>query len=364
MVAPTTPAPAPTDDDRWRAVIASERAADGTFVYAVLSTKVYCRPSCGALRPRRDRVVFYATPAEAEAAEFRACLRCAPDGAARPDAALALAERVRRLIEEREGAVTLAELAAETGVGPYQQRTFRRVTGVTPRRYADDLRARRLRSGLRNGAGVAAAAYDAGYGSNRALYEDAPRRLGMAPASYGRGGAGARIAYALADTPLGRLLVGATERGVCAVYLGGDDDALAAELRHEYHAAEITPDGGTLSAWVAAVCARLGGSQPHPELPLDVRATAFQARVWEELQRIPAGETRTYGEIAERIGAPGAARAVGRACATNPVSVVVPCHRAVGGSGELAGYRWGVERKRALLAREREDAHPPEVRDR
>ena len=252
------------------------------------------------------------------------------------------------------GPVTLAELGVHCGVSPWHlHRLFKRVMGVTPRQYGDARRLARFRVGLQQGDGVAAATYDAGFGSSSRVYERAAGALGMTPATYARGGRGARIAYALAASPLGRLLVAATERGVCFVGLGERDGKLAAELRREFPAAEeIRRDDAALGAAVAALLAYLAGAEPHIDLPLDIRATAFQRRVWEELRRIPPGETRSYTEVARALGQPAAQRAVGRACATNPVALVVPCHRVVRQDGGLGGYAWGLERKRALLERE------------
>jgi AraC family transcriptional regulator of adaptative response/methylated-DNA-[protein]-cysteine methyltransferase len=260
-----------------------------------------------------------------------------------------------------ETRLTLAALSATAGMSPHQlQRAFRSVMGITPRQYADAQRMRRLKSRLSKGDNVTTALYDAGYGSASRLYERAPAHLGMTPAAYGRGGDGMRIRYAIVDSPLGRVLVGATDRGISALYLGESDAVLRAALRQEYPRAELQRDdrsrsagsGGGLAKWVARILAHLRGQEPHLDLPTDVQATAFQRRVWEELRRIPYGNTKTYSEVARAIGRPAAVRAVARACAMNPVSVVVPCHRVVREDGELAGYRWGIDRKRALLQRE------------
>ncbi len=258
-------------------------------------------------------------------------------------------------IEAREGqSVTLAELAGEVGLSPWHlQRLFKKAMGVSPRDYADARRARRFRDELKRGESVAGATYGAGYGSSSRVYEDARSQLGMTPASYAAGGKGARIVYATVESPLGRLLVAATAKGVCFVSLGADDDALEETLRAEFPAAEeIRRDEQAITPALQVLLRHLAGQTPHARLPLDVRATAFQRRVWQELLAIPYGETRTYSEIAERLGVPKGQRAVGRACATNPVSILIPCHRALRQDGALAGYRWGVERKRALLARE------------
>lgn len=344
------------DHDRlWLAVLSRDPAADRAFVYAVRSTGIYCRPTCAARKPRRERVVFFPAPAAAERAGYRPCRRCRPQDAAARDPQAALVRRVCRWIDEHlEDKISLAEIGMQISLSPYRlRRTFKRVLGITPRQYADARRLHWLKGKLRKGETVTRALYDAGYGSSSRLYERAPDRLGMTPATYRKGGQGIRIGYAIADCPLGRLLVAATDRGVCAVYFGDSDRGLAAALAAEYPAAEIHRGNGDVDRWAGALVRHLEGQHPHLDLPLDVRATAFQWQVWQELRAIPYGSTRTYGEIARRLGEPGAARAVGRACATNPVSIVVPCHRAVREDGGLGGYRWGVERKARLLARER-----------
>jgi AraC family transcriptional regulator of adaptative response/methylated-DNA-[protein]-cysteine methyltransferase len=273
-------------------------------------------------------------------------------------AALATVERACRYIEAQreigEGIVTLSDLGAHCRMSPWHlQRLFKQVMGVTPRQYADAHRAKRLKDGLQAGESVAGATFDAGYGSSSRLYERAAAELGMTPATYRKGGVGAEIGYAIAACPLGRLLGAATSKGVCFVGIGEDDGALEAELGREFpKAATIRRDDGRLGSAMATILAYLEGAQPHIDLPVDIRATAFQRRVWEELRRIPYGETRSYAEIAEAVGAPRAVRAVGRACATNPVALIVPCHRVVREDGGLSGYRWGLARKRALLERE------------
>jgi AraC family transcriptional regulator of adaptative response/methylated-DNA-[protein]-cysteine methyltransferase len=344
-----------TDDQRWRAVLARDPEADGLFVYAVRSTGIFCRPVCSSRRPRRRNVAFYALAEAAARAGYRPCKRCRPEATEPPDPALAAVHRACQAVAEAdEGIPTLAELGAAVGVSPHHlQRTFKRVMGISPRQYGEALRLERLKSALKDGEPVAMALYGAGYGSSSRLYEKAPAHLGMTPASYAKGGKGAEIAFAVADCALGRLLVAATTRGVCAVSLGDSAATLEEALRADYPAAAIRRDDGALAAHVEAVLDHLDGATPPPALPLDVRATAFQWQVWQRLCAIPPGETRTYAQIAAEVGRPKAARAVGRACATNPVSLVVPCHRAVGSGGGLTGYRWGVARKEALLARER-----------
>ncbi|MDP6884400.1 MAG: bifunctional DNA-binding transcriptional regulator/O6-methylguanine-DNA methyltransferase Ada [Rhodospirillales bacterium] len=346
------------DDARWQAVMARDAGFDGAFVYAVETTGIFCRPSCPSRRPGRHRVAFFAVPEAAARAGFRPCKRCRPEDAPGADRTLATVRRLCRIIEEAdEGIPTLATLGAKVGFSPHHlQRLFTRVMGISPRQYFEALRLSRVKGALKDGEPVSAALYGAGYGSSSRLYEKAPDHLGMTPASYAKGGKGAAISYAIAASPLGRLLVAATERGVCMVSLGDDDAALEEALAGDYPAAAIRRDDGALGERLGAVLAHLEGRRPDIRLPLDLRATAFQWQVWRRLSAIPMGETRTYGEIAADLGRPKAARAVGRACATNPVSVVVPCHRAVGADGRATGYRWGVERKKALLERERNRA--------
>ena len=354
-------------DSYWSAVKSRDRAADGAFVYAVRSTGVYCRPSCPSRKPRRDLVSFYPLPEAAEQQGFRPCRRCHPRSQRQSDPRIAAVARVCGEIdaylhsgsaEGVEERLTLSRLSRRVGMSPHQlERAFRRVMGITPRQYADAQRMRRLKSRLKKGDDVTTALYDAGYGSSSRLYESAPAHLGMTPATYRRGGAGMNIHYTIAPSPLGRLLVAATHRGISALYLGESDADLESELRREYSRAQIQRgghDSAALESWVQQILAHLRGQEPHLDLPTDVQATAFQRRVWEELRRIPYGVTRTYTEVARSIGRPRAIRAVARACAMNPVSVVVPCHRVVRQDGNLAGYRWGLGRKQALLAHEQQ----------
>jgi AraC family transcriptional regulator of adaptative response/methylated-DNA-[protein]-cysteine methyltransferase len=352
-----------TDSRRyWNAVTRHDARFDGAFVYAVRSTGIYCRPGCPSRRPRRAQVVFFAAPKAAERAGFRACRRCKP-GLPAAEGALtaaksrgALIQRVCRELEANsEEAIHLETLAARVGLGPHQlARTFRRATGITPRQYADAARLGRLKRRLKKGdTTVTEAMYEAGYGSSSRLYEQSNAKLGMTPAAYRRGGRGMEITYTLANSRLGRVLVGATARGISAVYLGDRDAALTNALRREYPQAAMRPGGREASAWVRTIVRYLDGGAPGLDVPLDVQATAFQRRVWDALRRIPCGTTRTYGEVARGLGRPTAARAVARACATNPVSLVIPCHRVVRGDGGMGGYRWGIERKKALLAQEK-----------
>jgi AraC family transcriptional regulator of adaptative response/methylated-DNA-[protein]-cysteine methyltransferase len=364
--------PPKTRDARWRAVQIRDKGADGAFVYAVHSTGIYCRPSCPSRRPRRELVDFFAFPAAAEQKGFRACKRCKPQFVRLQDARTDAVARICREIDERvqsgEGPadgerrsdfrLTLSELSATNGMSAHQlDRAFRRVMGISPRQYADAQRMKLLKTRLKKGDDVTTALYDAGFGSSSRLYERAPGHLGMTPAAYRRGGAGMEIHYTIVSSPLGRLLVGATERGISALYLGQADAPLMAALRKEYPRAEIRQDRHGMQDWVGRILEHLRGHEPNLDLPTDVQATAFQRRVWEELRKIPYGTTKTYGQVARAIGKPTAIRAVARACATNPVSVVVPCHRVVREDGNLAGYRWGLERKRELL--EHESAQKP-----
>jgi AraC family transcriptional regulator of adaptative response/methylated-DNA-[protein]-cysteine methyltransferase len=338
------------EDPRWRAVLA--RDPDGDFVYAVRTTRVYCRPSCPSRRPRPDNVAFFARGAEAEAHGYRACRRCRPDAPASDDR-VGRVEAACRILDDGDG-VSIAAVAAAVGTSSDTlRRDFRKVLGVSPKQYAAGQRVERLRAELRDGRDVTGALYTAGYGSSSRLYEQSDARLGMTPASYGAGGAGAEIAFTVVPSPLGALVVARTARGICWIALGAEAGDLELGLRQEFpNAAAITRDDDALAATVHEVLRRVDGELPREELPLDVRGTAFQLRVWQELQRIPRGETRSYGEVAAAIGVPGGARAVGAACGSNPVSVVVPCHRVLTASGGLGGYAWGLDAKEQLLERE------------
>jgi AraC family transcriptional regulator of adaptative response/methylated-DNA-[protein]-cysteine methyltransferase len=337
----------------WAAVTTRDRSSDGRFVFAVETTGIYCRPSCPARRPKRQNVRFFTAPSEAKAAGFRACLRCRPDALA-ADPSWARARAARDHLEAHlDETVTLAELAAQVGGSPHHlQRTFKRWFGVSPRQYVNARRLERFRRLVREQETVTDAVYEAGFVDGSQLYGQAGARLGMTPDRFRNGGAGVTIHYATATSPLGRLLVAVTDRGLCAVRLGDSDAEVEEALRREFPRATLAADPDALTPWIEDALARIQGEAP-PRLPqLDVQATDFQRQVWEALCAIPRGAVRSYGEIAAAVGRPRAARAVARACATNPVALVVPCHRVVAASGELGGYRWGRERKRQLLERE------------
>ena len=351
------------DEQNWQAVQQRDRKADGMFVYAVRSTGIYCRPTCPSRRPSRAQVVFFAGPAEAERGGFRACLRCHPRESVMPAYQPEWVEQACRYIEDHAGEpVSLDTLSAHVNVSAYHlQRTFKRALGVSPRQYAEAQRLARLKLSLKQGETVTSAMYDVGYGSSSRLYERASSQLGMTPRAFRQGGKGVNIHYAIEDCALGRLMVAATEKGICFVSLGDDDAALLAALRHDYPSAELRHDANELGAWVREIASCVSGHETRLDLPLDVQATAFQWRVWRELQAIPYGSTRSYRDIAAALGNPKAIRAVARACATNPVALVIPCHRAVRSDGSLAGYRWGIARKQKLLQQEQRLKNDAEV---
>ena len=338
----------------WEALETRDTHMDGVFFYAVTTTGVYCRPSCPSRRPRRENVIFFQRRDTAERAGFRACLRCTPDRERARDAQSEMVEKIcRYLARHLDQAVTLDGLSRELHLSPFHlQRTFKAATGITPRAYADFCRLQFFKGGLREGRSVTTALYDAGYGSSSRLYERAASQLGMTPATYRRGGAGLDIRYDIIDTQAGMLLVGATGKGVCAIRFGPSAKQLEEALRAEFPAATLQRDAEFLSSWAGQLRAHLSGRLPQLDVPLDIQATAFQRSVWEYLQTIPYGSTQSYGEIAKAIRQPRAARAVARACASNPVAVVIPCHRVVRGDGDTGGYRWGADRKRKLLQME------------
>ncbi len=356
--APAPSAPPATDDLRWDAVLARDRSRDGAFVFGVVTTGVFCRPSCPARRPNRSHVRFYPTPADAAGAGLRPCLRCHP--LAGPDSGQTdpigrVCAHIHAHLDEPLGLDVLARAAGWSRF--HLQRTFTSAVGITPARYVEACRLRAFRTSLKAGASVTAATYEAGFGSSSRVYERVDARLGMTPGAYRDGGRGLHISHVTVRTPLGLLMIGATDRGVCAVQFGPSRTALLDALRQEFPRATFVR-GGTahpegLRAWAASLRAHLADARQPVSVPLDVRATAFQMRVWQHLQTIPPGTVRTYADVARRIGRPGSARAVARACATNPVALLIPCHRVIRGDGGLAGYRWGLDRKARLLEAER-----------
>ncbi|MDX6269717.1 MAG: AraC family transcriptional regulator [Acidobacteriota bacterium] len=343
-----------SDDWRWQVVQAKNAEFDGAFFFGVSSTKIYCKPSCAARRPKRENTSFYASPAEAERAGFRACLRCRPRADESRSAKTEVVVRACAIIENSgDGEISLESLAARLNVSAsHLQRTFKRALGVSPKEFAAARRLHNFKQQVRR-TDVTTAMYESGFGSSRALYEKATRNLGMTPATYRKGGRNLKINFVTADSSLGKLLVAATEKGACAVAFGDTTEQLASNLASEFPAAEIRPDDDRLQSYVRAIVEYLDGRRRTLDLPLDLQATAFQLQVWAELRRIPYGETRSYKEVAEGIGNVKAVRAVARACATNPVALVTPCHRVVGADGKLSGYRWGVGRKKILLDGER-----------
>ena len=354
----------PTEGECWQALQNRDASYSGQFWYGVKSTGIFCRPGCPSRRPGRAQVIFFRTAEVATAAGFRPCRRCDPQSASPPAPDLELVRRVCQHIDANaeantgtspETRPTLAQLGQLVSVSPYHlQRVFKRVTGVTPRQYADSRRLGTLKSTLQTGSSITEALYGAGYGSSSRLYEPAASQLGMTPAAYRKGAPDQPISYTVVPCPLGLLLVAATPKGICAVSLGEDEEHLEAGLRREFPAATLRRDDTDLPAWTQPILKHLAGGLPHLDLPLDIRATAFQRLVWEQLRKIPYGETRSYQEIAAELDRPKASRAVAKACATNPVPLLVPCHRVVRQNGDLGGYRFGVARKRALLEGERE----------
>lgn len=342
--------------EKWQAVLLRDHRQDGQFLFAVRTTGVYCRPSCPSRRPKRENVEFFAQPEEAERAGYRPCLRCRP---LEVNAQLRAVHRACAMLTERKDEnVPLAELARGCGMSPFHlQRVFKKLTGVSPRAYQQALRTSEFKEKLADAKSVTDAVYAAGYGSSSRAYERAGERLGMTPGAYRKAGSGEAIRYGLFDSAIGRFLLAATERGVCSLRIGDSDDTLICEVETEFAAAALLRDEGRLRSLAEVVRIAIAKGDT-PELPLDVKATAFQAKVWEELRKIPPGETRTYAEVAARIGNPKAVRAVARACAKNPVALFTPCHRVVRTGGALAGYRWGVKRKRQLLQREAARAKP------
>jgi AraC family transcriptional regulator of adaptative response/methylated-DNA-[protein]-cysteine methyltransferase len=343
-----------SETECWNALLARDHRFDGRFFFGVVTTGVYCRPSCPSRHPLRRNVRFFGMAAEAERAGLRPCLRCRPLS----DPAAEIRELCRYIDEHCEERLDLAALAARAGVSRFHlQRTFKAAVGLTPRQYVETQRVGKLKKELRDGKDVTAAVYEAGFGSASRVYERADTRLGMTPKQYRRGGDGVAITYATEESPVGLVMMGATDRGLCFVEFGESEEALMAALRREYPAATLEamrhPAPAGFSQWMESLRGLLRGKSPAAALPLDIRATAFQMRVWDYLRTIPPGQPQSYGEVAAGIGQPSAVRAVARACAANRVALVIPCHRVIRGTGALGGYRWGAVRKRALLEREK-----------
>jgi AraC family transcriptional regulator of adaptative response/methylated-DNA-[protein]-cysteine methyltransferase len=343
------------EDQRWRAVIDRDSSRDGAFVFGVSSTGIFCRPSCPAKRPRRENVRFFDHALAAERAGYRACLRCRPkavDGNPQDTLVRAVCRYIERHVEDR---LTLSLLARQFRRSPFHlQRTFKAALGVSPKAYMDACRLRQVKQNLQAGHNVTTSLYAAGYGSSSRLYERTATQLGMTPEKYRRGALAAVVRYTIAPSPLGRMLIAATDKGICAIQFADSDQELQQGLMREFPFATRRRDDQAMAHWKENLDRLIQGQDVNPSLPLDIRATAFQRRVWEALQRIPRGETRSYSAVAKKIGMPRATRAVARACATNPVAVAIPCHRVVREDGEMGGYRWGVERKEQLLTMEKQ----------
>ena len=349
--------------EAWAAVQHRDRSWDGHLFYAVRTTGIYCRPSCPARRPKRENVAFFETAEAAETAGFRACHRCQPASSK----GTTTEKRIRRALEYIEAhldeRITLEALGRTVGISPFHlQRAFTEAVGLSPRKYQDARRLEAMKSRLRSGEDVGRAAFGAGYGSTRGAYESARGGLGMTPGEYGAGAAGLTIRYSIHDSPFGRVLIGFTTRGICSVLLADSDQDLVDELRREFPGATLATDDSATSVWAAAVIGYLESSHPGLVVPVDLHGTTFQLRVWNALQEIPPGETRSYGQVAAAIGQPTAVRAVAGACASNRAALVVPCHRVLRSDGATGGYRWGERRKQALLEHERSPAGPESVR--
>jgi AraC family transcriptional regulator of adaptative response/methylated-DNA-[protein]-cysteine methyltransferase len=337
----------------WNAVRRRDPSYDGAFFFAVRTTGVYCRPSCASRAAKRENVSFYSSAEAAERAGYRACKRCRPDKLGAPDPKVEAVKRACEQIAAAEEAPSLGDLAASAAMSPFHfHRVFKKVTGVTPKAYAAQTQARRAADGLRTAETITEAIYDAGFNSSSRFYENAAARLGMTPSAVRRGGKGAAIRFAIGQASLGVVLVAATDKGVCAIMLGDDPDVLARELQDRFPRAELVGGDPAFERMVAQVVGLVEAPGQGLDLPFDIRGTAFQERVWQALRAIPPGRTATYAEIARAVGRPKAARAVAQACAANPLAIAIPCHRVVRTDGDLSGYRWGVERKRELIARE------------
>lgn len=339
-------------NQKWSLVLARDARADGRFVYAVRSTGVFCRPSCPSRRPRRENVEFFDSPAQAQQAGYRACIRCTP--LERNRQAQKIEAACRYIDENLDVTLSLTAISRHVAISPFHfQRLFKRMLGISPRQYQQARRAGKFRQALLNEGRVTDAIYEAGYSSSSRAYESIPAQLGMTPSALRRKGEGVEIRYTVQPSELGKLLIATTERGVCAVRFGEGDAALLRDLKHDFGAASISRDDRALAPVAEQVKHLMEGSAATANIPIDIQGTAFQQLVWETLRKIPAGETRSYAEVAVSIGRPKAVRAVASACASNPVALVVPCHRVVHKNGSLSGYRWGVKRKAALLESER-----------
>jgi len=339
--------------EKWKAVVERDETKDGLFVFAVRSTGIYCKPSCPARHPNIEQVVFFSEPDEAERSGFRACRRCHPRDT-RPSGRTELIQSICRYIEANlDEKLTLENLSHRAGLSLFHfHRTFKRIIGISPRQYVEARRLEKVKRSLTSGETVTDSLYNAGFTSKGRLYEKTPPQLGISPGIFRRGGEGLRIDYTIVDSHIGRVLLAATERGACAVCMGASDEAVEAALRKDYYAADIHRDDAGMKKWAEALQSYFDGHEFPRDLPLDVQATAFQCKVWKEIQSIPYGQTATYSNIAKSLGAPQATRAVARACATNPVAIVIPCHRVIGKDGSLRGYAWGVKRKKTLLSLE------------
>jgi AraC family transcriptional regulator, regulatory protein of adaptative response / methylated-DNA-[protein]-cysteine methyltransferase len=342
----------PSPEVRWKAVLSRDETQDGAFVFAVSSTGIYCKPSCPARHPQIEHVVFFSGPDEAERSGFRACKRCHPREASSTTLMIDhICEFIDRHLDEK---LTLGVLGREAGLSPFHfQKTFRRTLGISPRQFIEARRLDKVKKSLRRGETVTNALYGAGFTSKSRLYENPPGQLGVNPGTFRRGGEGLSINYTIVDSPIGRLLIGATGNGICAVCIGASDEAVEASLKEDYYAADLYRNDHRMKEWAQDFTRYFDGREFPRDLPIDVRATAFQWKVWKEIQKVPFGETSTYSEIAKKLGNSHGIRAVANACASNQVALIIPCHRIVGKKGDLRGYRWGVKRKKVLLSLER-----------
>ena len=341
-----------SDTEKWRAVVERDETKDGLFVFGVRSTGIYCKPSCPARHANMEQVVFFSQSDEAENSGFRACERCHPREIDSPNKAELVQKTCRYIEANLDEKLTLEKLSHQAGLSPFHfQRTFKKILGISPRQYVEARRLEKVKHSLTNGETVTNSLYDAGFTSKGRLYEK-NLQLGVSPGLFRRGGYGLRIHYTIVDSQIGRVLLAATERGACAVCMGASDDAVEAALREDYYAADLRRDDNGMKGWAGALQLYFDGHEFPRDIPLDVQATAFQWKVWKEIQSIPYGQTATYSNIAKSLGKPQSTRAVARACATNPVAIIIPCHRVIGKDGSLRGYAWGVKRKKTLLSLE------------